>query len=300
MALPIKETFCIGCGRTYDLSSFYKSPNPRHYNKYLPYCKDCCRSIVKENIKEHKSLEHAMWVSCAEIGIPFVRRVFVELEEKVKARNKSTVDYNYMGNYIQTMNALRKKSDHWQSFADTDIPLGELETVEKHEISIKAEAEKFKLDWGYQEIEDYQFLEYRFDEYTHDLGILSPSQETLYRRLCLVELAIRKKDEEHEDTKDEQKQMIQLMKTLGIDNFQNSRDMSMQEKIIEAQIAWMEEEEPAFHYRDLEKYKDFLGAETYWENHVIRPLGNLLTGSKEYTLKETDDNIGALEEGQKS
>ena len=90
------------------------------------------------------------------------------------------------------------------------------------------------------------------------------------------------------------------MKTLGIDNFQNSHDMSMQEKIIEAQIAWMEEEEPAFHYRDLEKYKDFLGAETYWENHVIRPLRNLLTGSKEYTLKETDDNIGALEEGQKS
>ena len=102
MALPIKETFCIGCGRTYDLSSFYKSPNPRHYNKYLPYCKDCCKDIVKENIKEHKSLEHAMWVSCAEIGIPFVRRVFVELEEKVKDGLQTSDSINNLSESIKT------------------------------------------------------------------------------------------------------------------------------------------------------------------------------------------------------
>lgn len=300
MALPIKESFCIGCGRTYDLSSFFVSPNPLHYNKYLPYCKECCGTMVRENIKKYKSLEHAMWVSCAEVGIPFVRRVFTYLEEKVKSNGKVSRGYNYMGNYLQLMKMHRKKSDHWESFADTDVALGEIETVQKHELSIQAEAEKFQLDWGYQEVEDYQYLEYRYDEYTRDLGVLSPSQETLYRRLCLVELAIRKKDNNNEEAKDEQKQMIQLMKTLGIDNFENSRDMSMQDKIIEAQIAWMEEEEPAYHYRDLEKYKDFLGAGTYWENHVIRPLRNLLIGSKEYTLKETKDERGAIEEGEKT
>ena len=258
------------------------------------------RYYGERNIKKYQSLEHAMWVSCAEVGIPFVRRVFTYLEEKVKANGKVSRGYNYMGNYLQLMKMYRKKSDHWESFADTDVALGEIETVQKHELSIQAEAEKFQLDWGYQEVEDYQYLEYRYDEYTRDLGVLCPSQETLYRRLCLVELAIRKKDNNNEETKDEQKQMIQLMKTLGIDNFENSRDMSMQDKIIEAQIAWMEEEEPAYHYRDLEKYKDFLGAGTYWENHVIRPLRIVLTGSKEYTLKETKDERAAIEEGEKT
>ena len=112
----------------------------------------------------------------------------------------------------------------------------------------------------------------------------------------MVELAIRKKDESGEDTKEEQKQLLQLMKALEIDDFKNTKDLSMAEKIIESQIAWMEEEEPAFHYKDLEKYKDFLGAESYWENHVKRPLRNLLIGSKEYTLKETHDEIASVTE----
>ena len=89
--------------------------------------------------------------------------------------------------------------------------------------------------------------------------------------------------------------MVQLMKTLKIDDFSNSKEMTMAEKIIEAQIAWMEEEEPAFHYKDLEKYKDFTGKENYMYNHVLRPLKNLLVGSKEYTLRETKDAIEVKE-----
>ena len=91
-------------------------------------------------------------------------------------------------------------------------------------------------------------------------------------------------------------QLIQLMKTLEIDDFKNSRDLSMVEKTIEAQIAYMEEEEPAFHYKDLEKYKDFMGIGAYWEDHIKRPLYNLLLGSKEYTLKDTRDEIAEYTE----
>ena len=156
--------------------------------------------------------------------------------------------------------------------------------------------QKFVLDWGHHEVDDYQYLEYRYDYYTNGLGELKPSQETLYRRLCLVELAIRKKEEEDIETKEEQKQLIQLMKTLGIDEFKNTKDLSRAEKIIEAQIAWMEEEEPAFHYKDLEKYKDFTGKGAYWEDHILRPLRNLLTGSKDYELKETEDAISVTDE----
>ena len=299
MALPIKESFCVGCGRTYELSSFFKSPNPLHYNKVLPYCKECCTDMVHSYIKDYASLESALWLSCANLGVPFTRRAFFGLEErleKTKKTSKIGKRYNYVGTYLQIFNALKKNSDHWESFADTDVAFGEIENVKKHEESIKAEMERFELDWGYQEVEDYQFLEYRFEEYTDGLGTLTPSQETLYRRLCLVELSIRKKDENHEDTKDEQKQMIQLMKTLGIDDFTNTRDLSMAEKMIESQIAWMEEEEPAFHYKDKEKYSDFLGIGSYWEDHIKRPLRNLLTGSKEYTLSDTKDEIAEYDE----
>ena len=294
--LPITESYCIGCGRPYTLDKFYKSPNPLHYNGVLPYCKDCCNRMVHSYIKKYGNLESALWMSCANVGLPFTKRVFEALERKISEKDKIGKNFNYVGNYLQVMNTIRKNSDHWEEFADTDVSFGDIKNLQRHEESIKAEAEKFRLDWGYHEVEEYQFLEYRYEYYTDGLGELKPSQETLYRRLCLVELAIRKKDESGEDTKEEQKQLLQLMKALEIDDFKNTKDLSMAEKIIESQIAWMEEEEPAFHYKDLEKYKDFLGAESYWENHVKRPLRNLLIGSKEYTLKETHDEIASVTE----
>lgn len=296
MALPIRESFCIGCGRTYAIESFYKSPNPLHHNGVLPYCKDCCNAISRKHLKDYANLESAIWMSCAELSVPFIKKVFCGLEESLSDKGKIGRKYNYIGNYMKIFSQNRKAKDHWESFADTDVSFGDIENVKKHEDSIRQEMDKFNLEWGYQEIEDYQFLEYRFECYTEGLGELSPSQETLYRRLCLVELAIRKKDEEGADTKDEQKQLIQLMKTLKIDDFKNTKDLSVAEKILEAQIAWMEEEEPAFHYKDPERYKDFFGIGAYWNDHILRPLKNLLVGSKEYTLKDTYDEIAEYDE----
>lgn len=295
MALPISESYCVGCGRVYEIERFFKSPNPMHCNGVVPYCKECNKRIVKQYLKEYKSIESAMWLACAEIGIPFIRKVFAVMEEALdKAKNRST--FNYMGNYLAVMHRLHKKSDCWRSFADTDVAFGDIKNLQKHEEDIKESMEKFRLDWGYHEVEEYQFLEYRYEFYTEGLGVLTPSQETLYRRLCLVELAIRKKDEEGLDTKDEQKQIIQLMKTLEIDDFKNTKEKGDAERIIEAQIAWMEEEEPAYHYRDVEKYKDFCGIGKYWDDHIKRPLKNLLTGSKEYTLSDTYDEMAEYRE----
>lgn len=295
MALPITESYCIGCGRMYPISSFYKSDNPMHYNKVLPYCKDCCNQMVHDYIKRYQNLESALWMSCAVIGVPFVKRAFDTLEKKIDSTTKSGKkigkQYNYIGTYIASMKACKKNADQWETFADTDVSFGDISNVRKHEESIKASMDKFILDWGHHEVDDYKYLEYRYEYYTDGLGELKPSQETLYRRLCLVELAIRNKEEEGLEAKEEQKQLIQLMKTLGIDDFRNTKDLSMAEKIIESQIAWMEQEEPAYHYKDLEKYKDFTGREVYWYDHVLRPLKNLLVGSKEYTLKETGDEI---------
>lgn len=294
--LPLKESYCIGCGRSHPIEKFYKSPNPIHYNKVIPYCKDCCLRMVHNRIKEFGDLESALWLTCADIGIPFTKRAFEALERKIASKDKIGTGFNYVGNYLQSMNTVRKATDKWTEFSDTDVSYGDIKSLQKHEESIMKQMESFVLDWGHQEVEDYQYLEYRYEYYTDGLGELKPSQETLYRRLCLVELAIRKKDEAHEDTKDEQKQLIQLMKTLEIDDFKNTRDLSMAEKIIESQIAMMEEEEPAFHYKDLGKYKDFMGIGSYWEDHIKRPLYNLLLGSKEYTLQNTKDEIAEYTE----
>ena len=293
----ITESYCIGCGRPYPVNEFYKSKNPHHYNHYLPYCKECCGNMVRYYIRKYGNLESAMWMTCANLGIPFTRRAYNALEKKINEKSKIGKNYNYIGNYVQAMNTVRRVTDEWDDFSDTDVSFGDIQSVERHEQSLQEEMKECVLNWGHQEIEDYQFLEWRYEVYTSDIPDLTPSQESLYRRLCMTELRIRQKDEAHEDTKAEQTQMVQLMKTLHIDDFTNSKEMTMAERIIESQIAWMEEEEPAFHYKDLEKYRDFTGKENYMYNHVLRPLKNLLVGSKEYTLRETKDDIEVKEAG---
>ena len=101
MALPIKESFCVGCGRTYAIESFYKSPNPLHYNGVLSYCKECCNSISRKHLKDYANLESAMWMSCAELSIPFIRKVFNGLEDALSIKGKVGRGYNYVGNYLK-------------------------------------------------------------------------------------------------------------------------------------------------------------------------------------------------------
>ena len=91
MALPISESYCIGCGRVYGIESFFKSPNSMHCNGVVPYCKECNKRIAKKYLKEYQNLESAIWLTCAEVGVPFIRKVFAGVEELAsKAKNKKS------------------------------------------------------------------------------------------------------------------------------------------------------------------------------------------------------------------
>lgn len=287
-----EDSFCVKCGRPYPIDYFYKSPNPNHTKGVLPYCKDCCNEMIHKNLKTHGSLESALWFTCAEVGVPFLIKIYEKVETKISnQKRKPGIKYNYMGNYMSIMYANKQNVDVWETFADTDVALGEVKKVKKQEESIKESMAELELDWGRYEVEELQLLEYMFSEYTRGLETMTVAQERLYRDLCLVELRKRKKDEDKENTKEEQKQIIELMKTLKIDDFKVEKEKSMIDRMLESQIAYMEQEEPAEHYKDLEKYCDFMSIGKYMYNHVIRPFKNVLLGSKEYSLKYEHDEI---------
>ena len=48
----------------------------------------------------------------------------------------------------------------------------------------------------------------------------------------------------------------------------------------------MEHYEPAEYYADKELYNDWLGIFKYWVKWVLRPVKNLITGSKDYEISE--------------
>lgn len=282
---PITESHCIKCNRNHPIEEFYKSDNPNHVTGVMPYCKICSKEIFIANVKKYKDIRSALWVTCSEMGIPFLEKVYNHLMEKVeKARMEKTLSstYNYWGNFISSYMCLKKKTDKWDSFGQTDVDRSEAILDVDQEKMRKEKMRQFILDWGEQEDEDYAYLEYRWDFYTEDIK-LAPAQDSLYRKLCLAELAFRKAKDKDESGKEEQDSILKLMKALKIDNFTQKKEKTLTEQMLEKQIWEIENTQPA-ECEDLEKYRDFCNIEADWFKYVISSVKNLLTGSKEYPL----------------
>jgi len=156
-------------------------------------------------------------------------------------------------------------------------------------VALKQEMEKLELDWGKQEVlDDYSFLELKFETYVEGLT-LTPSLEQTVRYLCLAELEVRKIKDAGGDSKNAEAKVMDYYKKLGLDKFKNDKNMSDDEKFIEARIAIIEREKPAQKYEDKKLYADWCGFEKYGNDHILRPLKNLLLGQKEYHITKEED-----------
>lgn len=281
---PITDSFCIRCNRSYEIKKFYKSDNPNHANKVVPYCTSCCKEIYQNYFKKYGDIKLALWSTCAEIGIPFIQKVYDGLMEKVeKEKEEGTLSstYNYWGQYYVTFLALKKKSDNWDCFGQTDVDRSSM-TSNDEETQRKINIQDLILDWGEQTDEDYAFLEYRWGFYTDDIK-LTPAQESLYRKLCIAELKYQKEVDEGGSGKEEQDMILKLMKTLKLDNFTQKKEKTLTEQMLEHQIWEIENTEPC-ECEDLEKYKDFCNIESDWFKYVVSAVKNLIAGTKEYPL----------------
>lgn len=288
--------YCAECKREYPIDRFYTSNASFLGNGHLNYCQDCCEDILKYFLKKKGTMESAVYFTCAKLDIPFIRRVYeTTIDKKNSLQSKSNKDdneYNIFGYYIDYLwgtHTLQKKTEVWEDFTDSDTSLDEFNTVKKSEDALKADYEKFELDWGKQTLEDYQFLEYRYDIYT-DGKPLTPAQDTLYRQLCQLELRQRKKnakgdsirdDQLGESTKEEQAMIIQLMDKLGISKFDNKKDKSDIDRLIERQI-WEHENTDPCETVDINKYKDMCDIGKNWGRQILRAVKNIVSASQEF------------------
>lgn len=288
--------YCAECKREYPIDRFYTSNASFLGNGHLNYCQDCCEDILKYFLKKKGTMESAVYFTCAKLDIPFIRRIYeTAIDKKNSLQSKSNKDdneyniFSYYIDYLWGAHTLQKKTEVWEDFTDSDTSLDEFNTVKKSEDALKADYEKFELDWGKQTLEDYQFLEYRYDIYTEGKP-LTPAQDTLYRQLCQLELRQRKKnakgdsirdDQLGESTKEEQAMIIQLMDKLGISKFDNKKDKSDIDRLIEKQI-WEHENTDPCETVDINKYKDMCDIGKNWGRQILRAVKNIVSASQEF------------------
>ena len=250
--------------------------------KKLPYCKLCNDAHYKRYKDLGVSSEEALFYVCQLNNVPFIAEkveatfAFVTSEAK-----RGAIVKNIFGTYYNFL--ARETSSHhmWQDFSCSNIDYKDIAShIEKRDVT-KKEMERFELDWGKQDsVEDYEFLEYRYDVYTKG-KIITPAQETLYRQLCLVELSKRRKELIKESTKEEQDMILKLMERLKISNFNEQKDKSEIDRILEKQIWEIENTEPC-ELVDKSEYEDFLDINKNWGKHILRAVKNLVAGTKDY------------------
>ena len=278
-----KSSPLLDCTTARFASDFYKFRSDRQnpFNDgYTGYCKICAHKMFEYYLKECKSIQSALYYTCQKLDMPFILEKYNQMNDLAKGTTKKNFDY--VAEYLSLMaRANGADKSTWTDFSATDINLSDIDNkLESRELR-KQEIDEFKLDWGKQDSEeDYIFLEYRYDIYTEGKS-LTPAQETLYRQLCLIELSKRRKEECRDSTKEEQEMIIKLMTQLKINNFDEQKDKSEIDRIIEKQIWEIENTEPA-EVLDKSEYEDFLDINKNWFKHIVRATKNLVAGTKEY------------------
>lgn len=295
MATKINICHCISCQRGYPVDRFYRTKSNATFlpEGVIPYCEDCCEEIYNYYLSKTQDVQEAYRYTCAKMDIPFIQKVYNEVtaynekQMKSKKKNKENPNEHMFRTYYMFLwgeKSLETDIDKWEDYSDSDVPFTTVvKTDNQGELD---DYTRFELDWGKQDYEDYQFLEYRFDYWTKD-KVIDRVQEEYYRQLCLIELRKRKKESNRneggigESTKEEQELIMKLIDKLKIANFEEVKQKSLTEQMIENQIYEIENKEPC-EVIDREFYKDYCDIGKNWGKQVLRAVRNILSGSAEF------------------
>lgn len=277
--------YCVLDSREYPSDRFYEHNNAELFPKgFVPYCKDCCNSMLNYYLQKTGTLEASMWYVCARLDMPFIKKVF-EKAQSQQVKTEKFIETYY--NLLWGTRSMKKALDNWESFADSDVSFEEINTTVKDVDGIKAQQQELELRWGIQEnAEDYQYLEYLYDKYTQNINIENPQQEDLYRDLCLARLEKRKVEQGKIDTDltKVQGRILTLMNKLKLDDFESSKPKTLSEQLMFAKIAQIELTKPCDLYKEPQKYKDFNKVRKYYQDICLRALKNTLAGTRDFNI----------------
>ena len=273
------EAYCSNCQSAKAFSNFHT--HVVFGKKYLPICKTCCSKKLKDYIAVTKNDGAGLWCLLAELGIPFLQEVWEPTQKIVFESTNAGRKPDLFLTYIRTLKELGIVVEgFWQSdmMLDDFVEIGESKKEEIKEVIDLNEQQRI---WGKFEPEDYEFLNFTFNEYTQDLLEMDANLIRRYRDLAKAELRKRKADESG-DIQEIAKAQDNLKKMLDMLNLSDFKKGEVDErKQFVDRIAWMIEETEPAEEEDESKYRDIAGYEKIYDD-FMRSMRNTLTGDRRY------------------
>lgn len=291
------EYKCSACGTMYTQqdknfphtnSPFYSGNNHR-----LTVCNSCLESFMKQYQAILGNQDDALRRMCLHLDL------YIDEKTIEQTRNVTTNCQTRIKRYIRSLNLTKMGEKTYDDYLAEQQMYG-IYTDEDFDEKIGAKAPEITKEdfdfWGAgYTAEEMVLLKNHYAQLNDQRTTEDPMQEVYIRDLCELKVlqtrAFAKNDIDS----------IQKLKKLYQDTAKNANLNPMtqkekakdgQEKLLSEYISMVEMYCPAEYYKDKKLFDDFDKIGEYMERFILRPLKNLLTGSKEldseYALGEND------------
>lgn len=281
---------CCICSQSFDsLSEFNKSYSSLYVGTgRLPLCKECLIKKYKAYVTEYGDAKKAMKRICMAYDLYYNDSIFDKCND-----GSDTV----MGNYIKKLNMVQYKGRTFDDslkegfLFDSITPIRKLPVKKDKIVEID---EKDIANWGDGfSPEDYEILNSHYKYLTDANPQCDSNQEIFIMDLCYTKMqqmkAVRegKVDDYNKLTESYRKSFTQAgLKTV--------KESNNEEFTVGVTAETIEKYTPAVYYKNKELYKDFDGLSDYFSRFILRPLKNLVHGTKErdfeFYVKEEDED----------
>jgi hypothetical protein len=294
-----KKYYCTACGKPYKVQksnfSVTQSPLFAANNGFITICNHCRDNYFGKLID--------LYMGNEEKAIDRVCQIFDWYYDDwaVSATRKISADRSRIGAYPSKLN-LSQSANKGTTYLDT------IKERANNSISSVEEAEKLKADgilnasmaaverWGVGCFSDadYKILDDHYKMLKKQNPNCDSNQEIFIKDLCYTKLQQMNamKEKRTDDFKTFTQLYRETFKQAGLKTVQET-DASNDE-VLGVTLAVISQYTPEEYYKDQKLYKDHDGIGDYFKRFILRPILNLMTGSKdrdeEYCVKDGDDD----------
>lgn len=185
------EYICVTCGKSYKkLDGNFPASQSELYaglEYHLPTCKRCLDKLYEHYCIVLGDEDEAIRRVCMKYDIYYDQSL-------ANASRKITKDRSRIHTYISRANLIQYKDKTYDTTIDSESSetIDTIEDIKKENKNNKVTRKTIQFfGMGYTE-EEYQFLQYQYDDWTARHECKTKAQEELFKNICITQLQIQK------------------------------------------------------------------------------------------------------------
>ncbi len=287
---------CYQCNEHFtSLTQFYKSYSDLYARTgYLPICKNCLGELFDSYVEKYRDVRKAMQRICMAFDLYYSDSIFDTCNDGTSA---------ILGNYIRRLNMKQYKGKTFNNTLDEGFEFNKASTSKKKNVPEVQEQDEQEVDeidpadiekWGIGfENVDYGILNSHYRLLKTANPNCDSNQEIFITDLCYTKMQQMKAVREGR-VDDYNKLTDSYRKSFTQAGLKTVRDSSINEEFtIGVNAETIEKYTPAEYYKNKELYHDFDNIGNYINRFLLRPLRNLMHGTKdrdyEYFVKDEEN-----------